>query len=81
MNKLTEIKEKVYKTVHEMSLAGDDSTDVTDFCRWFMTLDKKQQKHAAEVFAIFERYCFGHISHSEAKRLYDEEVKRYGTET
>ena len=80
MNKLTEIKEKCYKTVHEMSLAGDRGTNVTDFCNWFMTLDKKQQKHASEVYIIFEQYCFGKITLDEAKKLYNEEVKRYGTE-
>ena len=77
MNKLTEIKEKCYKIVHEMSLAGDRGTDVTDFCKWFMTLTKKQQLHASEVFIIFEQYCFGKISHREAKELYDKEMEEY----
>ena len=74
---LTEIKEKCYGITRRLALAGDNDVNVTNFGKWFMTLDKKQQKHAAEVFAIFEKYCFGKISHEEAKSLYDNEVKKY----
>lgn len=78
---LTEIKEKCYGITRRLALAGDNDVNVTNFCNWFMALDKKQQKHASEVYIIFEQYCFGKITLDEAKELYNEEVKRYGMET